>query len=74
MNITSKGQVTIPKKLREKYGLSEHVELEFLDEGGSIRLVKKGLLSPFDKAYGLLAAEQDTDSLIEALRGPPPKQ
>ena len=69
MNITTKGQVTIPKKLRDKYGLNEHVEVEFIDEDTSIRIVKKGSVSPFDKVYGILSSKKRTDALIEALRG-----
>ena len=35
MKLTEKGQVTVPKRLREKYGLSEGTEVEFeATEGG----------------------------------------
>lgn len=71
MTITSKGQVTIPKRLREKYGLDEHVEIEFADEGGSIRIVKKtSSRSPMDSVYGILGRKNaSTDALIKKLRG-----
>ena len=36
MRITAKGQVTIPKKWREKFGLWPGTEVEFVpEEGGS---------------------------------------
>ncbi len=40
MRITSKGQVTIPKEIREKLGLLPHTEVDFVLEGNSVRLVK----------------------------------
>jgi len=40
MRITSKGQVTIPKRVRDALGLLPHTEVEFILEGGSARIVK----------------------------------
>lgn len=40
--ITSKGQVTIPKKIRDKLDLKEGEEIEFvLEEDGEIRVRRK---------------------------------
>ena len=40
--ITSKGQITLPKSLREKLGLSTGERIEFLiDEENNVRLVVK---------------------------------
>lgn len=69
MNITPKGQVTIPKEVREKYGLHEGTEVEFVEEGGAVKIVKKRGGSPLDAIYGILRSDQKTDRLIEALRG-----
>jgi len=71
MTITSKGQVTIPKHLREKYGLNEHTEIEFIDEGSTIRIVKKGTSrTVVDSVYGILGqTNAHTDQLIKKLRG-----
>lgn len=41
MKVTSKGQVTIPKKVREKLGIHPLSEVEFLEEQGRVFLVKK---------------------------------
>ncbi|OAQ19791.1 AbrB/MazE/SpoVT family DNA-binding domain-containing protein [Thermosulfurimonas dismutans] len=41
MRITSKGQVTIPKKWREKFGFLPGTEVEFIPEEGGLKLVKK---------------------------------
>ena len=40
MRITSKGQVTIPKQIRELYGLLPHTEVEFVPDGDAVRLRK----------------------------------
>lgn len=40
MRITSKGQVTIPQEIRERFGLLPETEVEFRVEGNAVRLVK----------------------------------
>ncbi len=40
MKITSKGQVTIPQEVRERHGLLPGTEVEFIDDGMDVRLVK----------------------------------
>ncbi|MDZ7769075.1 MAG: AbrB/MazE/SpoVT family DNA-binding domain-containing protein [Woeseiaceae bacterium] len=37
--VTSKLQITIPKRLAEQYGLAPGDEIEFLPAGDSVRLV-----------------------------------
>jgi AbrB family looped-hinge helix DNA binding protein len=40
MRITSKGQVTIPQEVRERFGLLPDTEVDFVVKRGSIHLVK----------------------------------
>ena len=40
MRITTNGQVTIPKAIRDKLGLLPHTEVAFVLDGNSVRLVK----------------------------------
>ena len=40
MRITSKGQVTIPREIREKFGLLPNTEVEFVVRRNAIYLVK----------------------------------
>jgi AbrB family looped-hinge helix DNA binding protein len=40
MRITSKGQVTIPQEIRERFGFLPETEVEFRVEKGAVRLVK----------------------------------
>ena len=40
MRITTKGQVTIPQEIREKFGLLPNTEVEFVVRRNAIHLVK----------------------------------
>ena len=40
MRITSKGQVTIPLEIRERYGLLPDTEVEFVAKKNSVQIVK----------------------------------
>ena len=69
--LTSKGQITIPKKVREKIGINPGDELQFREENG-IYYIKKGVKkSPFDRWVGYLKSgqEKSSDTIIEEMRG-----
>ena len=40
MRITSKGQVTIPKEIRDEFGLLPGTEVEFVAEGDDVKVRK----------------------------------
>ena len=40
MRLNSKGQVTIPAPIRERHGLHEGDELDVIDDGGELRIVR----------------------------------
>ena len=65
--ITTKGQVTIPKEVRERLGLRPGDELEFTEEDGAFRLRKR--LSKRYRGYLKEFAEWDPDELVQELRG-----
>lgn len=70
MHLTSKGQVTIPKNLREKYGLQEGSDVGFVEEKGALKLIKLTKKNtPFDKVYGILKMKRSTDDVMKELRG-----
>lgn len=54
--LTAKGQVVIPVEIRERYELTPGTQVEFVDEGGSIRLVVRRRIAPSEAAagYGLI--------------------
>jgi AbrB family looped-hinge helix DNA binding protein len=69
--ITSKGQVTIPKDVRERLGLRPGDEIEFIEDSGGYRVHKRVLASPFAKYRGYLKdlTGHDPDVLVESARG-----
>lgn len=69
--MTSKGQVTIPKKVRERLGVKPGDRLEFKEFKGKYIVEKKIEKSPFDKYVGYLKRKRglDVDHIIEELRG-----
>lgn len=69
--VTSKGQITIPRRVRERMGLRPGDEIEFVEERGGYNLHKRLLRSPFRKYRGYLAslAGRDPDDLVEKMRG-----
>jgi AbrB family looped-hinge helix DNA binding protein len=69
--ITSKGQITIPKKVRDRLGVSEGESVYFIEVDGEYRMKKAVLKSPFDKWVGFLKnpSGETVDEFIEELRG-----
>ena len=73
--ITSKGQVTIPKEIRDRFGMLPGSEVEFRDDGETITLRK----SQGDRSRGLEIAEHlrraggditmTTDEIMALTRG-----
>lgn len=68
--VSEKGQVTIPKQLRDRLGIEPGQELEFTDEDGHLVARKVLDRSPVDSVYGILALPDGTDALVDELRGP----
>jgi AbrB family looped-hinge helix DNA binding protein len=70
MKIGERGQITIPKKLRDKYGLLPNIEIEFVPENAGVRLQKRARhTSPVKAVFGILNKHRKTDEHIEAIRG-----
>lgn len=74
MRITSKGQVTIPQKYRLQYGLLPNTEIEFVAEGGKLRLTK--VRKPSGKGWKLVenmrgrgSGKLSTDEILKLTRG-----
>ncbi len=69
--VTSKGQVTIPKKVREKLGVHPGEDVGFEEKNGLIYIQKTVKISPFDKWVGRLKQleGQQSDDLVKELRG-----
>jgi AbrB family looped-hinge helix DNA binding protein len=74
MRLNSKGQVTIPAPLRERHGLHEGDEVDVIEDGDALRIVRaEG--SPtrgqrlVHKMRGRATTTMSTDQLLELLRG-----
>ena len=54
--LTEKGQIVIPAEIRARHGLTAGTQVEFVDEGGVIRLLVRRRVAPSDPAagYGLV--------------------
>ncbi len=69
--ITTKGQVTIPKAIRDRMGLKPGDKIEFVEERGTVRVRKRAAAQKIDKWMGYLKElkGKDPDELIEEWRG-----
>lgn len=72
--ISSKGQITVPKAVRDQLGLrpGARVEFELTAQGAFLRKGQRGGVRAVDRVLGILTREAATDSLIDDMRGPVP--
>ena len=71
MRISERGQITIPKNLRERYGMHHNVEVEVTPTERGL-LIHKGVSTqhPVDRVAGILDGTAfDVDEYIEEIRG-----
>lgn len=68
--VSERGQVTIPKSLRDRLGLVPGTHLEFSAEGGRLVAVKREATDAVDAVYGILDLPDGTDAMVEQMRGP----
>jgi AbrB family looped-hinge helix DNA binding protein len=68
--VSEKGQVTIPKRLRDRLGIEAGATLEFDEDAGRLVARKVRGRDQVDSVYGILDLDRDTDQLIDELRGP----
>ena len=69
--VTSKGQVTIPKQVRERLGVQPGEDVSFEEKDGVIFMKKAMIKSPFDKWVGKLKhlKGRRSDDLVQEARG-----
>ena len=72
MRVTIKGQVTIPQHIREKLGITPSTEIDFVEKGGRVYLVKKKGGKPatrnFKKLRGVATVKMTTDEIMALTR------
>ena len=69
--VSEKGQVTIPKQLRDRLGIRAGQVLEFDESAGALVARKAQDQNPVDAVYGIVDLGAPTDAVIERLRGTP---
>jgi AbrB family looped-hinge helix DNA binding protein len=67
--LSEKGQVTIPKLLRERLGLRPGHILDFREDRGRLVATKQPPEDPIQRVYGVLKTGHTTDATIRRLRG-----
>jgi AbrB family looped-hinge helix DNA binding protein len=74
--LTTKGQVTIPKKTRDALGIGPGTEVEFIVRGTEAVIRKASIRDAIERWAGYLADAGETksaDEMLEELRGPAPQ-
>ena len=66
--VAERGQVTIPKPLRDKLGIRPGTALEFIAKDGTL-VARKAETDPVSQVFGCLGRRINTDEFIRALRG-----
>jgi AbrB family looped-hinge helix DNA binding protein len=68
--VSERGQITIPKDVRDRLGLRAGQVLDVREEGGRVVLTKRTEMDPLEEVTGILDTGRRTDELIEEIRGP----
>lgn len=69
--VAERGQVTIPKPLRRRLGITPKTVLDFHEDNGRLIAVKTTDRDPVSRVMGCLKLNKTTDALMEILRGKP---
>ena len=68
--LTVKGQVTIPKPLRESLGLAPGQKIEFEEREGTLVVRRRAQVAPLRELVGLVSDRVDIDAYLDETRGP----
>ena len=71
MRVTTKGQVTIPRGVREALGISPETEVDFIEDGGRFYIVKTNLPNvtrKFKKLRRIASSKMSTDEIMSLTR------
>ena len=70
MRISERGQVTIPKKLRDRFGMNHNVEVEITPTRSGLLIHKRTAAKhPVERVYAILGRGGSTDDYLEEIRG-----
>jgi len=71
MRVTTKGQVTIPRGVREALGISPETEINFVEDKGRFYIVKTdepSVTGKFKKLRGIATVRMSTDEIMSLTR------
>ncbi len=71
MRVTTKGQVTIPRNVREILGIIPETEIDFREDKGRFYIVKidePEINGKFKKLRGIATANMSTDEIMSLTR------
>ena len=70
MRISERGQITIPKQLRDRFGMNKDVEVEITPTEHGLLIQKHAAAQhPVERVSGILDGVGDVDQYIEEIRG-----
>ncbi len=67
--VAERGQVTIPKAIRERLGIAPGTLLDFKAEQGRLIAIKADPVDKLQTLYGRFGRGRRTDTIINDLRG-----
>lgn len=62
--------MTIPKALRDRFGIRPGEDVEFSEDAGRLVLRKADVAERIHSVYGILDLDMSTDEFIDLVRGP----
>jgi len=73
VRVTIKGQVTIPRYIREKLGIRPNSDVSFLEEDGRVYLTRDKVAvsreNRFRRYRGIVTVKMTTDKIMALTRG-----
>lgn len=75
MRVSERGQITIPKRLRDRFGMRHNVEVEVVPADGGLLIRKRSAADhPVDRVYAILERDAadlpaSTDNYLKQIRG-----
>ena len=70
MRISERGQITIPNRLRDRFGLNKDVEVEITPTEHGLLIQKRSAAQhPVERISGILDDAFDVDQYVEEIRG-----
>ena len=66
--VSERGQITIPKAVRDRLGIRPGQVLEVREQDGAVVAYKAAAVDPLEAVTGIIETDCGTDDLIEEIR------